>query len=520
MNSKRVRGLFWKKEKLIFQFKINYRLNFIRKLTEETAIYGFSSMFGRLLNFLLVPLYTSIFSTGDYGLLSILMTFTAFTMVSLTYGFETSFFYFTKKNNSKEIVLSTSFISLLFSSLIFVGITFYFSDSISLFLHDRASSMFVKILSLTILFDVLTVIPFAKLRLENRSWKFAYIRILNIVVNIGLNLFFFLLCPYWIQVDFAPNLIELIYNKEIGIGYVFISNLAASFFMLLMLLTEIKKIKAQFDLQLWKKMWRYSFPILIGGLAYITNEMADKLLLDYLLPSKISTRQVGIYSACYKISIFMTLFLQAFRYGAEPFFFEQAKRSNATIKYAEVMRFFVAFGCFIFLAVNVFIDLLKHFIQDSSYHEGLKVVPILLMANLFLGVYYNLSVWYKITEKTKFGALISLIGAFITIGLNIMLIPTMSYMGSALATLICYSAMCLISFKLGRRHYPIPYDWECLFYLICSVGLYVFWKSFHDNYFILSCVVCLGYIFIVYTSEKKKNKYFQNLIVELKKNEH
>ena len=482
-------------------------MNFIQKLAGETAIYGLSSIFGRLLNFLLVPLYTSIFSPGQYGLLSILMTVTAFTMVFLTYGFETSFFHFTKKTNAQETVLSTSFVSLLCSSLIFVGLSFYFCDDIALFLHIGANSSFVKILSLIILLDVVTILPFAKLRLENKAWRFALVRIVNIILNVGLNLFFFLLCPYWIKIGFATNLTALIYQENFGIGYIFISNLVASFGMFLLLLPEITNIKAKFDLQLWKKMWHYSFPILVGGLAYVTNEMVDKLLLEYLLPRGVSTGQVGVYSACYKISIFMTLFVQAFRYGAEPFFFANAKSSNAKVKYAEVMRYFVAFGCFIFLAINVFIDFIKHFIQDSSYYEGLKVVPLLLMANLFLGVYYNLSVWYKVTEKTRFGAYISLMGAAITIGLNIALIPSMSYVGSAWATLICYATMCLMSFGFGRIHYPIPYDWKYLFfYLGCSVGLLFFWESFHDSYFILSFVISIAYIFLIYAAEKKKNK--------------
>ena len=479
-------------------------MNFIQKLAGETAIYGLSSIIGRLLNFLLVPLYTSIFSPEEYGLLAILMSFTAFTMVLLTYGFETSFFHFTKKTDSHEAVLSTGFVSLLCSSMIFVCISFYFSTDITLFLHLGAQESFIKILCLIILLDVLTTLPFAKLRLENRAWRFALIRIINIVLNIGLNLFFFLLCPYWIEIGFAPSLTNLIYQENFGIGYIFISNLMASLGMFLLLLPEIMKIKAQFDLQIFKKMWHYSFPILIGGLAYVINEMVDKLLLEYLLPKDLSTSQVGIYSACYKVSIFMTLFVQAFRYGAEPFFFAQAKSSNAKEKYAEVMKFFIAFGCFIFLAISVFIDFLKHFIQNNSYHEGLKVVPILLMANLFLGVYYNLSVWYKVTEKTKFGAYISMTGAAITISLNILLIPSMSYVGSAWATLICYCSMCLMSFLFGQSRYPISYDWKSIFfYLSTSVGLFFFWLTLSNSSFLPGFLVCVTYIIVVFVKEKK-----------------
>ena len=480
-------------------------MSLLHKLAGQTAIYGLSSIVGRLLNFLLVPLYTSIFAPEEYGTFSELMAVVAFAMVVLTYGFETSFFHFANKEDSAEQTLSTGFISLTATSLLFIILSFSYTQPIANLLHVSSQPQYIQWLTLIVVLDVLSTLPFAKLRLEQKAWRFATIRLINIAVNIGLNLFFFLLCPYLVSEGMAPFLTNYVYNPSIGIGYIFISNLIASLIMLGLLSPEILTLKMTFDLVVWKKMIRYGLPLLIGGLAYVTNEMVDRLLLKYLLPSNIASAEVGIYSACYKISIFMTLFIQAFRYGAEPFFFAQAVSEDAKEQYAKVMRYFIAFTGFIFLSINVFIDLLKHFIQNETYHAGLEVVPILLLANLFLGMYYNLSVWYKVSEKTRFGAYISVFGACVTVFFNILLIPTMSYVGSAWATLLCYASMCLLSFILSRSHYPISYPWKTIFtYLIAALVLFYFWLQWHDAYFVVSTLVCIVYVFGVLMLEKRK----------------
>ena len=480
-------------------------MSIIKKLVSQTAIYGLSSVIGRLLNFLLVPLYTGIFAPEEYGVLSELMVVVAFAMVVLTYGFETAFFHFTNKENDSEKVLSTGFTSLLTSSLLFLFIASNHSQNIANLLHVPEHPNFINWLVWIMVLDVLTTLPFAKLRVCDRAWRFAFIRLTNITVNIGLNLFFYLLCPYLLKQEIALEIINGIYDPNVGIGYIFISNLIASSVMLILLSPEIFKLKLYFDFQIWKKMIKYGFPLLIGGLAYVTNEMVDRLLLEYLLPADTATAQVGIYSACYKIAIFMSLFIQAFRYGAEPFFFAQAQKKDAKEQYEIVMRYFIAFTAFIFLSINVFIDIVKHFIQDEAYHAGLDVVPILLLANLFLGMYYNLSVWYKVSEKTRFGAYLSLAGAAITIGLNILLIPTMSYMGSAWATLICYASMCVMSYIFSRRHYPISYNWKYIsFYMISALSLFYIWTLWHDDHFIMSSLFCIIYIFSVVVLEKRK----------------
>lgn len=480
-------------------------MSLLKKLVGQTAIYGLSSIVGRLLNFLLVPLYTGIFAPEEYGVLSELMVVVAFAMVVLTYGFETAFFHFTNKENDSEKVLSTGFTSLLTSSLLFLFIASNHSQNIANLLHVPEHPNFVNWLVWILVLDALTTLPFAKLRVCDRAWRFAFIRLTNITVNIGLNLFFYLLCPYLLKQEIALEIINGIYDPNVGIGYIFISNLIASSVMLILLSPEIFKLKLSFDFQIWKKMIKYGFPLLIGGLAYVTNEMVDRLLLEYLLPADTATAQVGIYSACYKVAIFMSLFIQAFRYGAEPFFFAQAQKKDAKEQYEIVMRYFIAFTAFIFLSINVFIDIIKHFIQDEAYHAGLDVVPILLLANLFLGMYYNLSVWYKVSEKTRFGAYLSVAGAAITIGLNILLIPTMSYMGSAWATLICYASMCVMSYVFSRRHYPISYNWKYIsFYMISALSLFYVWTLWHDDHFIMSSLFCIIYIFSVVVLEKRK----------------
>lgn len=480
-------------------------MGLLKNLVGQTAIYGLSSIVGRLLNFLLVPLYTGIFAPEEYGVLSELMAVVAFAMVVLTYGFETAFFHYTNKEEDAEKVLSTGFISLLVTSLLFLVFSSCYSQAIANLLHVPEYPNFIQWLLWILVLDVLTTLPFAKLRVDHRAWRFASIRLVNIAVNTGLNLFFYLLCPYFLKQGIALGFVESIYDPTIGIGYIFISNLIASAIMLLLLTPEIFRLKISFDFAIWKKMGKYGFPLLIGGLAYVTNEMADRLLLERLLPEDIATAQVGIYSACYKIAIFMTLFIQAFRYGAEPFFFAQAQKTDAKEKYATVMRYFIAFTAFIFLGINVFIDVIKNFIRDEAYHEGLDVVPILLLANLFLGMYYNLSVWYKVSEKTRFGAYLSVAGALITVVLNILLIPIMSYVGSAWATLICYASMCVMSYLFSRRHYPISYEWKyILFYMISALSLFYIWNLWHDNHFIMSGLFCLIYIFSVIALEKRK----------------
>ncbi len=450
-------------------------MNPLKNLLGQTAIYGLSSIVGRLLNYLLVPLYTRYFTTSEYGDVTLLYAYVAFLLIVLTYGMETAFFRFSQQHPNKPTVYSTSLISLIVSSSLFVGIMLFNAQAIADALSFSSHPEYVQYFALILGLDALSAISFAKLREQNRALRFAAIRLINIFINIGLNLFFIVYCPLVIANNLEGiELVQSIYSEDVGIGYIFISNLVASGLTLLLFVPEMVKSTWRFDTVLWRKMMIYALPLMLAGLAGITNETIDRILLNYLLPADISASEIGLYSAFYKLSIIMTLFVQTFRFAAEPFFFAQEKEKNAKAVYASVMKYFTIVTAFIFLSVTIYYDLVKQFI-GSDFHDdrGAIIVPILLLANLFLGLYYNLSVWYKLTEKTLFGAYMSLFGAGITIVLNLLLIPKLGFVGSAWATLFCYFLMVLCSYFLGRKHYPIAYPLgRIALYFALMLGLY------------------------------------------------
>ncbi len=447
----------------------------IKKLAGQTVIYGGTSIISRLINYLMVPVHTYIFGTGEYGVVGELYAYVSLLIVLLTYGMETAFFRFnsTVPDDEKNKVYGTSLVSLLVTSMIFiVAILYYNQDVASLLSHDNHPE-YITWFALVIAFDAISTMPFARLRAQNRPQKFAFVKFANIFVNVFVTLFFLILCPWLLKMNVMPDVVNAIYNKEIGIGYIFLANLAASAVTLLLLFSEIHPSRLSFNWKLWKQMISYAFPLLIFGLAGIVNETMDRILLKELSPADIAQSQVGIYSACYKISILMTIFIQAFKYAAEPFFFAKAKDSDAKRNYSLVMTYFVLTCSFIFLGVMLYIDVVQHFI-GKDFREGIAVVPILLMANLFLGIFYNLSIWYKLTGQTRFGAYISIIGAIITLALNYFLIPVMGYMGSAWATFICYGSMMVISFIIGQKYYHVDYQVGKIFGILAlSIGLFV-----------------------------------------------
>ncbi|MBL6658267.1 MAG: polysaccharide biosynthesis protein [Flavobacteriales bacterium] len=450
-------------------------MNPLKKLLGQTAIYGLSSIVGRLLNYLLVPLYTRYFTTSEYGDVTLLYAYVAFLLIVLTYGMETAFFRFSQRHPNKSAVYSTSLISLLISSVVFVVLMFSNAQSIADFLSFSSKPEYVQYFALILGLDALSAISFAKLREQNRAVRFASIRLFNIFVNIGLNLFFIVYCPLALSNNLlGAEFIQTIYSEDIGIGYIFIANLVASVLTLLLFVPEMVKSTWRFDVALWRKMMIYALPLMLAGLAGITNETIDRILLKHLLPADISASEIGLYSAFYKLSIIMTLFVQTFRFAAEPFFFAQEKEQNAKEVYALVMKYFTIVTALIFLTVTIYYDIVKQFI-GSDFHDdrGAIIVPILLLANLFLGLYYNLSVWYKLTEKTLFGAYMSLFGAGVTIVLNLLLIPKLGFVGSAWATLCCYLLMVLCSYFLGRKYYPIPYPLQRMgLYFVLMFALY------------------------------------------------
>lgn len=436
-------------------------MNQYKQLVNQTAVYGLSSIVGRLINYLLVPLYTNIFSPSEYGIVTELYAYSSFLIIVFTYGMETAFFRFVQNDTDSKKVYSTSFISIFLSSsffLLFIGL---FVPSIAVGLGYSSNVYLLWMLLLILITDSLSAIPFAYLRQMNKAWKFASVKIINIVVNVVLNLCFLVLFPYLFKHGYS---LGGIYNPQMGVGYVFLSNLIANVVTLL-ILSPYLRIRFNFDFPLWKKMIKYALPLLVAGLAGMVNETFDRAMLKYLVIDKHDAmRQLGIYGANYKISILMTLFIQTFRYAAEPFFFSQAKEKNAKETYALVMKYFVIFGLFIFLLVMLYMHFVQYFI-GKDFREGLHVVPILLLANLFLGIFFNLSIWYKLTNKTSYGAYLAIFGATITIMLNFTLIPFMGYTGAAWATLICYFAMVVVSFLWGNRFYKVPYS-------IKEIGLY------------------------------------------------
>ena len=445
----------------------------VKKLAGQTAIYGGTTVISRLLNYLLVPLHTYLFSNAaDYGIVGELYAWTSLFIVILTYGMETAFFKFSQDDNLKDRVYSTVIGSLLFTSTLFIVLCSVFAQPIADWLQYPNHPEYVRWFAVIIGVDALTSIFFAQLRFLNRPIRFAAVKITNILVNVLLNLFFLLLCPWLLQKSPDSAFVNAIYNPEIGVGYIFIANLVASVVTLLMLLPGIFRQKFVFDWTLWKQMFRYAFPLLIFGLAGIVNETMDRVLIKRLSPAAEPQASVGIYSACYKISIMMTIFIQAFKYAAEPFFFRKAKDKDAKETYAEVMTAFVLVCSVIFVGIMLYIDIVQYFVGET-YRVGLPIVPILLMANLFLGIFYNLSIWYKLTGQTKFGAYIALFGAAITLGLNWLLIPRFDYMGAAWTTFACYFSMMVVSYLLGQKYYHVNYDLKrILFYLFFAVAVY------------------------------------------------
>lgn len=462
-------------------------MSVLRKLAGQTAIYGLSSIVARFLNFLLVPLYTSkgVFDPADYGVVTALYSWTALLNVVLTFGMETAFFRFALRPPSParpgldpgekglgdeghspplpgrgaggEGIYSTATYALLIPALLFMGLGSLFSGFIADELHFPAYASSVLLLVLIIGLDAITAIPMARLRQQGRPWKYAFINGLSVAVNVGLSVFFFLYCMKRYNAGASTPLIDAVYDPAFGVGYVFAINLVSTAVKLLVLLPSWPS-PTHFQKQLLRAMAAFGLPLMLAGLAGMVNETADRIILKYLLPENVANAQIGIYGACYKLAVLITLFIQAFRMGAEPFFFSHAKEKNSKETFARIMNVFVAVCMAAFLCVMLFLDLFKWFIPNPAFHEGLRVVPILMLANVFLGIYYNQSVWYKLTDRTRAGGTIAIIGAIITLVLLFALIPTMGYMGAAWTTLICYASMAVISYVWGQKHYPVPYN--------------------------------------------------------------
>jgi len=473
--------------------------NGIKGLAKDTAIYGMSSIVGRFLNWLLTPMYVRIFAEGEYGTVTNIYAFVAFLLVILTYGMETTFFrYINKSEENTTSVYSTTLISLLATSTLFFIICFSFISPLSSWMGYADHKDYLLIMAATVAIDAFCCIPFAYLRYKKRPIRFAYLKIIAIFITIALNIFFLLICPQIYKSH--PGTIDWFYNPGYGIGYIFVSNLIASVLTALFLIPEYTGFRYNFDKQLLRRMLKYTWPLLILGLAGVINQTFDKMIFPYVFPDNAEAKvQLGIYGACAKIAVVMTMATQAFRYAYEPFVFAQTKEKNNKESYALATKFFVIFGFLIFLGIMFYLDIIKHILTDS-YFEGLKVIPVLLMGEIFFGVYFNLSLWYKLTDKTYFGAIFSTIGCVFIILINIIFIPIYGYMACAWASFIANLIMMLLSYVFGQKYYPVKYDLKSLLlYLIVTIILYCLGTYIEiDNIFARLCLrTFLLLIFIV-----------------------
>ena len=454
----------------------------IKSLAKETAVYGLSSIIGRFLNWCLVPLYTRLFPEDMYGVVTYVYSIVALTLIILTYGMETGFFRFAnhERYSNPDEVYSTSLTSLGFTSTLFFALVLLFLEPVSRAMECGGHESYVWMMALAVAIDAYSCIPFAYLRYKKRPVRFAMLKLVNIGLNIVLNIFFLLICPWLMRV--APGWVEWFYVADFGIGYIFLSNLIASAVTLLMLLPDIVRIPLKFNGRLLREMLAYSFPLLVLGIAGIMNQTLDKILYPVLATSD-AMAGLGIYGANYKIAIVMVMFIQAFRFAYEPFIFSQSRErgDNKLQAYRDAMKYFVIFALFIFLGVMYYLDILRYFVRPD-YWAGLKVVPVIMAAEFFFGIFFNLSLWYKLTDKTVWGTWFSLLGLAVTVVLNVLLVPRYGYMGCAWAAFCCYGVMMLASYFVGNAKYPIGYN----------VGRLIFYVGLAGVLYPLGCCIELG----------------------------
>ncbi len=508
----------------------------LKKLAGQTVIYGVSSILARFLNFLLTPFYTAegMFNPGEFGVITEMYAYVAFLIVFLTFGMETSFFrYSTKEGVDKQTAYNNSLYSVTLVVGVFVLLSVVFAQPIANWLVYPEHSEYVIWFAIIVGLDAVASIPLAKLRKENKAKNFALINVANVAVNIGLNLYFLWYCKSSFEAGNTNWLIDFTYNPSIGVGYVFIANLIASGVKFLLLGGQLK-IRGTFDFQLFKEMFKYAYPMLFVGLAFIINETLDRLMLKSLLTESYMDKdptlsfematesaqtQLGIYGGNYKIAMIVSMFLQAYRYAAEPFFFNQEKEKDSKKTYAKVMNYFVVIVALMFLAISMNLQIVKYFTPSSVYWEGLVVVPILLAANVLLGIYTNQSIWYKLSHKTYYGALISLVGAVITVTINLLLIPIYGYLASAWATFICYGVMVTMSYIMGQKHYPIQYNLRKIAaFVLLAFGLFMirwrgdFYSDFNWIQFIYNNTLILVFVGVVLFLDKSMMGMIRRII--------
>lgn len=488
----------------------------VKTLAKQTIWYGVSSIIARFINYILTPYLTYTLTRADYGRMGAIYSAIPIFNILFTYGMETAFFRFVQQSEKTRAVINTATISLIISTILF-SILLWNNQLFLLKLTSlEAYPVFIQLSIIIIALDALAAIPFARLRNEGRPVRFAVIRISSILINILVTIFFLSYCPAHIKTH-PQSWIRFIYNAQANpVTYVLLANVIQSAVTLLLLQKWVFPSQWKIDLKIWKEMLVYAFPMLLAGLGGMVNETFDRLMLGWWLPgnNEYVDEQRGIYNACYKLAILITLFIQAFRMGAEPFFFKQASQADAPKTYARVMKWFVLIISCMFLVVSLYLPVWKYFIAPKEW-EGLGVVPVLLLANMALGIYYNLSVWYKITNKTMAGAWITLIGTAITVIINRLFIPHFSYYACAWATFACYTTMMVISYVWGQKNYYIPYVTKKLIaYITIAVLLFflhMLLSKIADGllwHLITATILLLAYIVLIVKTEKKE---FQRL---------
>ncbi|MEN7550180.1 polysaccharide biosynthesis C-terminal domain-containing protein [Rapidithrix thailandica] len=492
----------------------------LKKLFSETVVYGMGTILPRLINYLLVPIHTGVLQTDSYGIVAYFYAYAALLNVLYTYGMETAFFRFVDK---KEGIFDQIFTAILTTSLLFSGILIAFSSNIAAGIGFPESGNYVTWFAILIATDAILAIPFAQLRKQGKAVKFALVKISNVVLNVALNVFFLIVCRDIYEGKYLTGFQEIIntfYDPELGLGYAFLSNMIANILQIPWFINMFRQVRLRFHWKGFQPVFLYAYPLIFSGMAFCINEVADRILLKYLFPEEklklSSIEAIGIYSACYKLSIFITLAVQAYKYAAEPFFFAQAGKQGSPQLFARAMKFFVIVLSIMFVAVNVNLGWISDlFLRKEAYKEGLFVVPILLMGNIFLGIYYNLAVWYKVTDKTRYGAYISIGGAFFTLVLNLLLIPQIGYAGSALVTLFCYFGMAVSSYLIGQKFYAVPYDLgSAIFYLLIAsvivwIGREIQIEPQWGNFFIQNALLALFALLVLFKERNEFKQLFQ-----------
>lgn len=477
-------------------------MSFLKKLAGQTAVYGLSSVVPRLLNYLLVPLYTRVLLPEEYGVVTEMYAYLGFFLVLLTFGFETGFFRLANTDSSSDRVYSTAFYSLLFTSFLFIASMWLLANPLISILGYPGHSEYIIILASVIALDSFASIPFARLRMQGKAITFAGIKIIGVVINILLNIFFLIICPS------IPELSHLFLTQgSNGIYYIFLSNLASSLFTAVAVTIMAGSFPSNFSFSTLKSLLIYSLPLVISGLGGTTNESFDRVFIKYLVPDGYSPlHELGIYGANVKLAVIMVLFIQMYRYAVEPFFFSSTDKNSNPDNYARLLKYFVIFCLFIFLSVSLFTNFLQ-FLVGKNFREGLGVIPILLLANLFYGIYFNLSFWYKLTSKTWYGIYYTFVGALVTIVVNLVLIPLISYYGAAIARLLCYIVMCILCYYGARKYYPVPYPIRrILIYILSAILLFV--AGFYSNFLtpiisnVIKITLIASFTFLVVTLEK------------------